>query len=393
MLKWLGFGYNGNETPPSTLPNKPMHELLSHTFMPEKTLPTHYRKFQYKDFRYFWCEWYTLYLYSEHISGMINIIYLNVGNVYGKTMVYPALRIKDAQESHIEWDTYKLNEWQVICDPEEHRTHVRLGNCEIQQMDEHAKHFEFKGSSLNGTLEWDLSIAMISDTMEPIIVVDEVPLSYRQKMTFISQIPGGAVKGLIKRNGKDYPIHCTGELEHIFGNVFLPSLNWNLTHGYCRDNDVVVYWIHEPDMTSSASSSNLAAASTEEDIQKEEELWSSGKGSLLVQLGAEKHKWYSNEYRMEELFEDGNPTHPNCFKIQGKNWKGHYIEASIATISISATKGLPSASAENHVKIDIRIRNCKCREEEEHNYTVHGMAEYHRSKGFGGLVQMLFKGK
>ena len=165
-------------------------------------------------------------------------------------MVYPAIVTPDNKKRSGSWDSYPLSSFHAS--QEKTVIDVSVGQDVKEQgfaivRDECSKDkyiVRFAGRTQDKHIEWDLKI---ESKTEAILVADNVPLSFHQRINFVSHIPGGTVTGRLRVGHRDMKIDDLGELDHIWGPVLLPTISWNLVHGFLPSEDCNLYWIHLPE--------------------------------------------------------------------------------------------------------------------------------------------------
>ncbi|ARF08897.1 hypothetical protein Catovirus_1_947 [Catovirus CTV1] len=294
--------------------------------------------FKYDESEIFWCEWWTLYFYGgagNKIFGMINYIYIKGLNEIGKCIIYPAICDGD--------NKYNSFDYHDIKDFVHNDNLIKISTNEINKLSDDK--YTFEGCNKDNNIKWNLTID--KEKYSPLNVAQNLKLGIKsivnlpitEKLSFSSVIPLGSITGNITLFGKTFEIKQCGEMEHLWGNVVLPTINWNLMFG-SDTNHNLIYWLHTP-MTS-----------TQEE-----------KGCIYLNLNNNVHL-----IRDYEIYEQkSNNEYPDVITIKCPI-NNLIITYNVLTLSASNDGN----ASENHVKITILSDN--------KIYELFGMAEYHRSK-------------
>lgn len=294
-------------------------------------------KFKYDGSEIFWCEWWTLYFYgndNDKICGMINYIFIKGLNQIGECIIYPAFCNNNNKVNT--WDKFELNNF-------EHSDNmIKISQNEISEISNNK--YLINGNSSDNTIKWSLIIDRKKYNSLNVAQKIKLPINSKielpslESLSFASIIPLGTVSGNIMLNGVKYKIDQLGELEHLWGPVVLPTINWNLLFG-SDINDNLIYWLHSP--------------------------FSSKKDKGCIYLNLNNKKYYIRDY---EVIEDRTVLeYPEKILIK---CPFNSIEIEYEIISTSASNN--GSASENHVKINVSVGN--------QNFVLFGMAEYYRSK-------------
>lgn len=313
---------NDNKLFPSIPPNNPFNVKFNH--------------------EPFWCEWWTLYLYGtkdNKLSGMINYIFIKGLDEIGASILYPAIAINN--------DRYTNKNLYSIFDLSYNENSIYISNNKIIKLAE--EKYNFVGSTKDNKLKWNLTIEKKYDSLNVGQKVElglntHIPLPNLENVSFASIVPFGNVEGIIFINNEEFSVKQYGEMEHLWGPVILPTINWNLLFG--SDTKNLLYMLHLPETTTSKQ-----------------------RGAIYLDVNGDKK--IIQDYSIKE-FKEPQDEYPHKIIIESKN---DNIIIECDTISISASEqGTPS---ENHVEIKIFVNNNK--------YTLYGMSEYYRAK-FKNLI-------
>ena len=291
--------------------------------------------FKYDGSEIFWCEWWTLYLYGNEngkICGMINYIFIKGLNGIGRCIIYPA--ILNDNERKNGWNIYYLTSFKSDNDT----ISISSNNIIKVSNDEYI----FNGETEDKDIKWNLTI---NKKYETLCVAQKIKLGINtsinlpniENATFASIIPFGYVSGNIIIDGVTYAINQYGEMDHIWGPVLLPTVNWNLIFGGDDDGNLL-YCLHTPSI------------STLEE-----------KGCIFLNLN--NKKYLIRDYDLTEFINSND--YPDKIIITAI-YQDIIIEYNILSKSASE----PGSASENHIKINI-----KCGSEK---YVLFGMAEYYR---------------
>ena len=294
-------------------------------------------KLMYDGSEIFWCEWWTLYFYGtseDKIYGMVNYIFIKGLNHIGRCIVYPAISING--KKYTQWDIYNLKDFSN----EDDKIHISDNIIEMISN----KEFKFIGNTFNKDISWNLNA--INNKYDPLYVAQKIKVGVNtsinipvnQTLSFISLLPTASVNGTITVNNVEYPIKLSGEVQHLWGPVILPTINWNLLSGSDVNNNLI-YWLHGP------------ATSTVEE-----------KG--CVYLNIDNKKYFLRDYDVTEYITD--KEYPDKLVITAL-----YEDITIEYNVFGPSASDEGSASENHVGILIKINNKE--------YTLCGIAEYHRA--------------
>lgn len=294
--------------------------------------------FKYDNSEIFWCEWWTAFVYGDKdnkVHGMVNYIFIKTLNQIGSCIVYPAFIVDGKRYNS--YDSYNLNTFNIDKDG------LSIGpNNKIIKISN--KEYRFIGETPDGLIKWDfvqtnIKYSPINVAQKLRVKMDtKINLPIYEEISFVSILPLCKSNGTITFDNNKFDIDVSGEFEHLWGRVALPTINWNYVLGSDENNNMM-HWLHSP------------AISTSEE-----------KGCIYLVL--DKKTIVIRDYDVVE--DKSKYEYPDRIFI-----KPFYKDMTINVEVISLSASNEGSASECHCLIEIEYNKKK--------YNLYGNSEYYRS--------------
>lgn len=247
-------------------------------------------------------EWWTFYFYGDNDKtpyGMINYIIFRPVSGAVILAVYPAIMIPNEYKRITSMHIAPIDSKSIGINT----TSIVSGKNSIEYSN---GIYYIKGAV--DEYSWEFTAMKAHNSIRPYYVAKNIDLVADQKLTFISQLPGGICTGELCCGKESHIIQSKCEIEHLYGTLLLDTLKWTMSHGYDLNTNTLFYFLDTPE-----------------------------KGAFVLQQGSKIYRVTSKIYH-KEIINSPDEDYPLELRLVGLDPLLGSFSINIKVIGISASE-------------------------------------------------------